>query len=661
MLVRCPSLGGITETLFAEEVNLPWQNPSKRRQQRVATLFRYRPILETIEERLLPGETLGSLCWPSLDSIRDLADSSAIDTALLAAPRSSRAALPVALGGFLQPLNQTEVPVNATATERRETPSAPEHAPASDPLFTNGVIIPVFPDQLGRQHGTSGRLGDQNPSSPLDNGAPNWAGYGHDAQHTGVADVPSQPLNAIHWETPVDLYPQYQGGELLIHYGSPMITAANTVMVPVKTGPSNGFRVEARDGATGTLKWNLATDYLLPPHDWTPSFSPTLTTANRLYLAGVGGTVYYRDDVDSATGATGQLAFYGIANYDHSLDSTVFISTPITAGADGTIYFGFTVTGANALNLQSGIARIDTNGAGSWIAASAATGDGGVNHVAYNCAPALSKDGSTLYVGMSRGNQTGYLVALASTTLAPVARAALVDPNTGNNAILFDDGSASPTVGPDGDVYFGVLDNPVNSNNDRGWLLHFRGDLSQPPVAVPGAFGWDDTVSIVDSSLVPSYTGSSPYLLMTKYNNYAGHGSGNGINKIAVIDPNTPMVDPITGIQVMKEVLTIAGQTPDPEFSNYPGAVREWCINNAAVDPFTGSILANSEDGSLYRWDLTTNTFTEFIHLAQATGEAYTPTVVGADGTVYAINNATLFAVGLANSPGQNASYEPEA
>jgi hypothetical protein len=38
---------------------------------------------------------------------------------------------------------------------------------------------------------------------------------------------------------------------------------------------------------------------------------------------------------------------------------------------------------------------------------------------------------------------------------------------------------------------------------------------------IPGGFGWDDTASIVDASLVASYHGASKYLLMTKYNNYA--------------------------------------------------------------------------------------------------------------------------------------------
>jgi hypothetical protein len=54
----------------------------------------------------------------------------------------------------------------------------------------------------------------------------------------------------------------------------------------------------------------------------------------------------------------------------------------------------------------------------------------------------------------------------------------------------------------------------------------------------------------------------------------------------------------------------------------------------------------NSEDGILYRWDLARNTLAEKIHLNRPRAEAYTPTIVGPDGTVYAINNATLYAIG---------------
>ena len=111
-----------------------------------------------------------------------------------------------------------------------------------------------------------------------------------------------------------------------------------------------------------------------------------------------------------------------------------------------------------------------------------------------------------------------------------------------------------------------------------------------------------------------------------------------------MLDPNASQPDLVApSVPVMKEVLAVMGVTLDPDF---PGGVVEWCINTAAVDPFTKSILINSEDGWLYRWDLGTNTLSQKIRLTSGLGESYTPTAIGADGTVYAINNATLFAIG---------------
>ena len=52
--------------------------------------------------------------------------------------------------------------------------------------------------------------------------------------------------------------------------------------------------------------------------------------------------------------------------------------------------------------------------------------------------------------------------------------------------------------------------------------------------------------------------------------------------------------------------------------------------------------------GGLDRSDLVTNTLAEQVVLTAGIGEAYTPTVIGPDGLVYAINDATLFAVGTA-------------
>jgi hypothetical protein len=515
------------------------------------------------------------------------------------------------------------------------------------------VSLNRFSNGLGTFFGILAVCGVYSPTgAPAQSIRAPWSDYAHDPQHTALSPAASQPLANLHWQTPVDLNPQHAGGDpsgdLYIHYGSPLITRSNTVIVPVKTGAYGGFRIEAHTGTNGVLKWMQSTDYILPPtYDWTPSFSGTLTPKNRLYFPGAGGTLYYCDSPDSTSiPAIGQIAFYGLTNYVANTNAylgNVFIDTPITSDRYGNVFFGFQVTGSTPIGLQSGMARIDYNGNGTWIYASATVTDAAVSQVAMNCAPALSNDHKTLYVAVNNGySGYGYLVALDSRTLMPRARVRLKDVQyPGNDANVDDDSTASPTVGPDGDVYFGVLETPWYSNHDRGWLLHFDSTLSQ--TKIPGAFGWDDTASVVPSSLVASYSGSSSYLLMTKYNNYSDPGiGGNGSNKIAVLDPMNTEIDPITGATVMKEVVTALGPTPNTG----QAGVREWCINTAAIDPFTKSILANSEDGKLYRWDLTSNTLSETFTLTTGVGEAYTPTVIGVDGTVYAVNDAILFAIG---------------
>ena len=472
-----------------------------------------------------------------------------------------------------------------------------------------------------------------------------WLTHAHDAQHTAVSSVASQPFETIRWSTPVDLDPPT--GEIFIHYGSPLVTAANTVIVPVKTG-ANSFRVEAHNGATGELLWTQNTGYQAPSDEFIPGLGPTLF-GNRLFVPDSAGRVQVRKDPDSATGAVAHLYFYGQTNFEADpqiYEQNVQINTPLTTDAKGNLFFGFMVLGTTPIGLQSGLARIAPDGTGTWVSATAISGDPGITKVAMSCAPALSIDGSTLYVAVDSSDWGyGYLVALNSTTLAAINHVLLLDPSSGLDAILADESSATPTVGPDGDVYFGVLENPFPDHNDRGWMLHFNSDLSQQKI--PGSFGWDDTPSIVDASLVASYQGTSKYLLMTKYNNYAGINTGNGHNRIAILDPNATENDPvIPTTQVMKEVITKLGVTPDPDFPTFPGAVREWCINTAAVDPFTKSVMANSEDGYLYRWDLTTNKLSQRTMLSTGIGEAYTPTLIGSDGTVYAINDAVLDAIG---------------
>lgn len=479
---------------------------------------------------------------------------------------------------------------------------------------------------------------------PAEVTGPAWWGFGRDAQHTAQGGVATQSLSRIVWQTPVDLTPPYVANSvLLIHYGAPAITARNTVIFGLKVDRDGGFRIEARAGANGALQWSAATDYVLPLHDWVPSYNVALTRGNRVYWPGAGGKLYYRDDADAVNGTVQSVVFYGDAAYlaaRNTYDAAVRISTPLTVDPAGNVYFGFEVTGATPAGLASGWARVAPDGASTWVAASAVSGEARFAKPAMNSAPALSNDLATVYVvatdaPLDGSRPTGALLALDAGTLARRASVPLRDPATGDPAWVSGNGTSSPTVGPDGDVFYGVLESNAPGHNFRGWLLHF--DATLRTVKTPGSFGWDQTVSIAPASMVPQYGGPSSYLVVSKYNNYLGVGTGDGQNRMALLDPSTPQNDFIAGIPVMREVATILGPA---------GSMREWCINTVAVDPATSSVLANNEDGRLYRWHLPSNTLSQSVRFNNGYAEAYTPTAIGPDGKVYAINNATLFAVG---------------
>jgi hypothetical protein len=506
-------------------------------------------------------------------------------------------------------------------------------------------------------------LSGQTPSGQAQD-VPTFAG---NAQHTSVYLTPAANLNAIRWTTSIDLRQTFG----TTHYGAPLVTPGNTIVVPVKT-QTDGFQIRLLDASTGQSRGGtLGTDYLLPAHNWIPVYNPALATiaerragvvVQRLYFPGAGGTLFYVTNPDSPRrGTPVRVAFYGLDAYrqnTNAFNQSVFVNTPLTTDRQGNVFFGFRVQGSAPSPLdttQSGFARIAPDGTARYVLAGPAAGDGTISRDSHNSAPALSNDGRILYVVVKSGttNNYGYLLGLDSTTLETRHRVFLRDPrnNRINNAGILDDSTASPMVAPDGDVYLGVFANP--NNGSRGFLLRFSGDLTVEKT--PGAFGWDSTPAVVPASMVPSYPGPSSYLIFTKYNNYA-FSDGDGVNRIALLDPNTTQIDPHTtagGLVVMREVLTVMGPTPDTGAISpvFPNAVREWCINTAAVNPPTKSIFVPSEDGRLYRWDLSTNSLSQGVALTPGFGEPYVPTIVGPDGTVFTLNGGTLFAVGANAGP----------
>ena len=211
-----------------------------------------------------------------------------------------------------------------------------------------------------------------------------WAGFAGNAQHTAVARKRPQPFRRIRWRAKVDLAPVYMQGALQIHYGSPMITTANTVLVPTRISAKAGFRIVAYSGTSGAGRWSLNTDYRPPAFTGgrcgaaTPPLPAVLTPSTALEVAGAGGTVLVRHHANMKTGAVRRLVFYGAAQWKahrSAYAKAVQITTPLTAGPEGSVYFGFTVTGATPAHLSSGIARIDVHGHATWITAAAAAGN----------------------------------------------------------------------------------------------------------------------------------------------------------------------------------------------------------------------------------------------------------------------------------------------
>jgi outer membrane protein assembly factor BamB len=209
---------------------------------------------------------------------------------------------------------------------------------------------------------------------------------------------------------------------------------------------------------------------------------------------------------------------------------------------------------------------------------------------------------------------------------------------------VIDDASSTPTIAPDGSVFFGAY---TGYNFAQGHLLHFS---ATGEFLGAFGFGWDSTPAI--------FPHGNTYSVVIKNNHYPG-GS-------YCVDPNwcpfergnsellgpeayfVTQLDPNLNIEWSFQNTNPQSCTRNPDgtiscVSDHPNGF-EWCVNAPVVDAF-GTVYANSEDGNLYAISQG-GFFSRRIFQQLAIGAAYTPVSIGGDGRIYSQNDGHLFVVG---------------
>jgi hypothetical protein len=210
---------------------------------------------------------------------------------------------------------------------------------------------------------------------------------------------------------------------------------------------------------------------------------------------------------------------------------------------------------------------------------------------------------------------------------------------------VLDDSSSTPTVAPDGSVFYGAY---ARYNYAQGHLMHFS--ASGQFLGAFG-FGWDITPGI--------YRHDGTYSVVIKNNHYGEVGSY--CNDPALCPEDRNATNPISPEQYF---ITQLGPDLSIEWSfqslntlscrrEQNGAITcvsdhphgfEWCVNAPVID-VNGVVYANSEDGNLYAIQQG-GTLRQRIFQQLALGAAYTPASLGSDGKVYTQNAGHLFVVG---------------
>ncbi|HMF93129.1 MAG TPA: hypothetical protein VKE96_02495 [Vicinamibacterales bacterium] len=560
--------------------------------------------------------------------------------------------------------------------------------------------------------------------------AQNWPQWGQNPQHSGfttiVGQSPAQKLASLVYDPFVGQEQSENFGELLAHYQVPLTDGQDVFMefiggryvscnppgsyTPFPCGNDNWFNQvwsEKRlhwEGGRLVEKWSFASDWTPAPDaggelgGWQPVFHAALTDAG-VWVPGAGGTVFLLN-----RGAGHVIS--RVNPFGETIDPHTFVSGPITADADGNVYYNVLKLNITTDPLSNDPWAFGPNGDGNntidipdaWLVKVAANGT--PSTVSYKTLTYDPPAPATCHATF-RASQLPWP---PSPTATPRTVPCLSQ-RPGVNI--------TPAVAPDGTIYsVTVAHSPFASR--YSYVVAFNPDLSVKwtaslrdrihdgcgvllPIGGPGgcragqpANGVDPATNDAPAGRVIDQSSSSPvvtpdggviYGAYSRYNFARGHMfrfAADGTFKAAYDFgwDSTPAVHPHDGTYsiVIKDNHYDAGSYCDNEavcptapkgpyfmtqldsnmhvewqFKNTSTDAThtngfEWCINAPAVDG-VGNVYANSEDGNLYVIR-PGGALGGRIFLNQAIGAAYTPLSLGPNGSIYTENDGILFAVG---------------
>lgn len=500
-----------------------------------------------------------------------------------------------------------------------------------------------------------------------------------------LADISYDPIAPLQIQSENGLFIHYQtalaaGSDVYMEYKTGKYTQSNWNLL---SWGEMGFQWEH-----GRLikKWKYSTDWKPVPKAngdfvvgpfWEPVFHGALV-GDFFYVPAFGGAVAKIRRTD------GHLV-KRFQPFGASGNENIFVAGPLSADDDGNIYYNAvslnSIAPWSADVLDSWIVKIQSDGritktsfatltSGAPAANAqcerpfvpefptdkAPTVPCGTQRPAINVAPAIAKDGTIYTISRAHfSDRYGYVVAITP-DLKPKWIASLrdrlqdgcgvlvpygdekvecrpgmaqgVDPFTNSLPAgrVTDDSTSSPTVAPDGSVFYG---GNSQYNCYRGHLFHFS-----PAGEFVGSYGngWDQTPAI--------YTHNGTYSVLLKENHYPA--------------PNCKVDYYITQLNSQlkpewkfKSRNQLSCKREDDGTlsckKDHPNGF-EWCVNAVAIDK-DGLIYANSEDGNLYVIGQG-GKLKNKLFLKLAVGAAYTPMTLGPDGKIYAQNAGHLFVVG---------------